>query len=175
MRIGEKGERGAPGFDDPLGLLAACHGRIEGHCATLARLKVHVRAHGGDREAQVAAERVFGYFAQAGRWHHEDEERDLAPLLERHGDRALVAVMARLMAEHRDLERAYAPLERILRALPATPADLPIEPYVSLMRAHMQVEDTVVLPRARALLDSSEIAALGQAMAARRGVTLRAP
>ena len=174
MRIGEKGERGAPGFDDPLGLLAACHERIEGLCATLVRLKTHVRARGGDLNAQMAAERVWGYFAQAGRWHHEDEEHDLAPLLERVGDGELTTTMARLMAEHRDLERAYAPLERMLRALPAVPADLPIEPYVSLMRAHMEAENTVILPRARAVLAPSDLAALGRAMAARRGVTPRA-
>ncbi|MHB1751256.1 MAG: hemerythrin domain-containing protein [Acidiferrobacter sp.] len=175
MHIGEKGAQAAPGFDDPLGLLAACHERIEGHCATLVRLKAHVRAHGGDRDAQLAAERVWAYFAQAGRWHHEDEEHDLAPLLEREGDGALAAAMARLMAEHRDLERTYAPLERILRALPATPTDLPIEPYVSRMRAHMEAENTVILPRARALLGAPEIAALGRAMAVRRGVTPPAP
>ncbi len=158
-----------------MGLLAACHDRIEGHCATLVRLKAYVRVHGGDRDARLAAERVWGYFAQAGRWHHEDEERDLAPLLEREGDGALAAAMARLMAEHRDLERAYAPLEPILRALPAAPIDLPVEPYVSRMRAHMEAENTVILPRARALLGAPEIAALGRAMAVRRGVMPRAP
>ncbi|WP_297359582.1 hemerythrin domain-containing protein [Acidiferrobacter sp.] len=172
MRISEKGERGAPGFDDPLGLLHACHERIEGHCATLVRLAAHVRIHGGDREAQAAAGRVHHYFAQAGRWHHEDEERDLAPLLQRHADSAWSAVVARLMSEHRALEQAYAPLEPLLRALPMVPADLPIEPYVSLMRAHMAAENTVLLPRARAVLEASEIAALGRAMAARRGVRL---
>ncbi len=175
MQIGEKGAQGAPGFDDPLGLLVACHERIEGHCATLVRLKAYVCVHGGDRDAQLAAERVWGYFAQAGRWHHEDEERDLAPLLERQGDRVLATAMAHLMAQHRDLERAYAPLERILQALPATPTELPVEPYVGLMRAHMEAENTVILPRARALLGAPEIAALGRAMAARRAVRPRAP
>ena len=175
MRINERGERGAPGFDDPLGLLAACHERIEGHCATLVRLAAHARLHGGDREAQVAAARVHDYFAQAGRWHHEDEERDLAPLLERHGDQALTALMTRLMTEHRALDRAYALLEPVLRALPAAPGDVPIEPYVSLMRAHMAAENTMLLPRARALLAPSEITALGRAMAARRGVTIPGP
>ena len=175
MRIGEKGERGAPGFEDPIGLLASCHERIEGHCATLERLKAHVRVHGGDREAREAAARVFQYFAQAGRWHHEDEERDLAPLLERHGDPALSAVVARLMAEHRDLERAYAPIERALQSLPASPGELPIEPYVSLIRAHIAAENTQLLPRARAVLGPSEVAALGRAMAARRGVRFPTP
>ena len=175
MRIGEKGECGGPSFDDPLGLLAACHERIEGHCATLVRLAAHVRVHGGDSEARVAAGRVHHYFAQAGRWHHEDEERDLAPLLAHHGDPVLTALMARLMSEHRVLEQAYAPLELVLQALPTAPGDVPIEPYVSLMRAHMAAENTMLLPRARALLAPSEITVLGRAMAARRGVTIPGP
>ena len=175
MRISEKGERGGPSFDDPLGLLAACHERIEGHCATLVRLAAHVRVHGGDSEARVAAGRVHHYFAQAGRWHHEDEERDLAPLLARHGDPVLTALMARLMSEHRALEQAYAPLDLVLQALPTAPGDVPIEPYVGLIRAHMAAENTMLLPRARALLVPSEIAALGRAMAARRGVTIPGP
>ena len=175
MRIGEKGECGGPSFDDPLGLLAACHERIEGHCATLVRLAAHVRVHGGDSEARVAAGRVHHYFAQAGRWHHEDEERDLAPLLAHHGDPALTALMARLMSEHRALEQAYAPLDLVLQALPTAPGDVPIEPYVGLIRAHMAAENTMLLPRARALLAPSEITVLGRAMAARRGVTIPGP
>ena len=171
MRIGEKGERGAPGFDDPLGLLAACHERIEGHCATLVRLKTHVRARGGDLNAQMAAERVWGYFAQAGRWHHEDEERDLVPLLKGHADQALSALLETLMGEHRALEAAYAPLHEAFSAdAPGLPGGLEVEAYVDLMRAHVAVENAEVLPRARALLAPHEVAQLGAAMARRRGV-----
>ncbi len=170
MQIGEKGTQVAPGFDDPLGLLAACHERIAGHCAALTRLAAHVRAHGGDREAREAASRIYHYFAQAGRLHHQDEEQDLVPLVARHDDTVLSANATRLMAEHRVLERAYAPLEALLGALPAGPCELPIEPYVGLMRAHMAIENAWLFPRARELLKPQEIAALGRAMAARRGV-----
>ncbi len=158
----------APGFEDPLGLLAACHERIAGHCVTLVRLAAHVRVHGGDREAQVAARRVYDYFAEAGRWHHEDEERDLAPLLERYGDAGVRAAMARLMAEHRVLAEAYAPLAQALSLLAPAPTELPIEPYVGLMQAHLAAENREILPRAATLLPTSAITALGEAMAARR-------
>ncbi|MHB8253429.1 MAG: hemerythrin domain-containing protein [Acidiferrobacter sp.] len=171
MRITEKGEAvSGPGFDDPLGLLAACHERIEDHCVTLLRLQEHVRVHGFDAQAQAAAGRVHHYFAEAGRWHHEDEEQDLAPLLGRHGDVALLATFTRLMAEHRVLEAAYAPLALALVALDARPQDLAVVPYVSLMRAHMATENTLIIPAARSCLPSDEIAQLGQAMAMRRGI-----
>ncbi|HUW99055.1 MAG TPA: hemerythrin domain-containing protein [Acidiferrobacter sp.] len=171
MRIAERGEGvGGPGFDDPLGLLAACHERITDHCETLGRLRAHVQAHGFDDDAQVAAGRLQHYFAEAGRWHHEDEEQDLAPLFYRHAEGAQRTVFARLMAEHRALEAAYAPLAEALRALDPRPHDLPIEPYVTLIRAHIAAENAHILPAARALLGPDEIKQLGQAMAARRGV-----
>ena len=171
IRITEKGEvAGGPGFDDPLGLLAACHERIEGHCVTLLRLREHVRMHGFDANAQAAAGRVHHYFAEAGRWHHEDEEQDLAPLFNRHAKDTLRAVFARLMAEHKALEAAYAPLAQALVALDPKPHDLPVEPYVTLIRAHIVAENSQILPAARSLLGPAEIERLGQAMAARRGV-----
>lgn len=173
MRIQELGGVGGPGFDDPLGLLAACHDRILAHCATLIRLREHVRLRGFDSEARTTAERVDHYFAQAGRWHHEDEERDLVPLLKGHADQALAALLERLMGEHRALEAAYAPLHEALaaRASGRRPG-LEVEAYVGLMRAHVAVENAEVLPRARALLAPREIAQLGAAMARRRGVDL---
>lgn len=168
MDIRERASTGAaPGFDDPLGLLAACHDRIVAHCATLVRLEDHVRIRGFDAEACAAAERVRHYFAQAGRWHHEDEEQDLVPLLKVHADQALLSLLMRLMAEHRDLEAAYAPLHE---ALVARDPGLRVEPYVSLMRAHVAAENAEVLPVARTLLAPEEIAQLGAAMASRRGV-----
>ncbi len=167
IRIAEKAQAG-PGFDDPIGLLGACHERIEGHCATLVRLKAHVRTRGFDSEACQAADRVLAYFAEAGRWHHEDEERNLAPLLGQRADPALLSVLTQLMAQHRDLEAAYAPLAAALTSRDAN--DLPVEAYVDLMRAHMETENSVLLPAARRLLTAAEVETLGTAMAERRGV-----
>jgi len=49
----------APGFDDPLGLLRACHERILGHCDTLERLESHLRQHGADQDAQEARQSIL--------------------------------------------------------------------------------------------------------------------
>jgi ATP phosphoribosyltransferase regulatory subunit HisZ len=41
----------AVGFEVPLEMLAACHGRVEAQCATLRRLVGHLARHGADRQA----------------------------------------------------------------------------------------------------------------------------
>jgi hypothetical protein len=47
----------APGFDDPLGMLVACHRRIERELITLGRLQRHLPEHGCDDAARAAASR----------------------------------------------------------------------------------------------------------------------
>lgn len=57
----------AVGFEVPLEILAACHGRVQRQCETLLRLVAHVQAHGADRPAQEAAAAVMRYFDTAAR------------------------------------------------------------------------------------------------------------
>lgn len=71
----------AVGFEVPLEMLAACHGRVQHQCKTLLRLVTHLQTHGADRPAQEAANAVMRYFDTAARHHHEDEEQDLFPAL----------------------------------------------------------------------------------------------
>lgn len=71
----------AVGFEVPLEMLAACHGRVQHQCETLQRLVAHLQAHGADRLAQEAASAVIRYFDTAARHHHEEEEQDLFPAL----------------------------------------------------------------------------------------------
>src|SRR5689334_1951600 len=71
----------APGFDEPLEMLAACHERIEAQLRTLEKLVEHLSqncaangaAHGADNSARDAAARVMRYFDTAGVEHHRDE------------------------------------------------------------------------------------------------------
>jgi len=70
------------GFDDPLEMLLACHRRIEKQLDTLKRLRAHMDARGVDAEASLAAQAVLRYFLVAAANHHDDEEKDLFPLLE---------------------------------------------------------------------------------------------
>src|SRR5260221_11412289 len=72
----------AVGFDDPLEMLLACHRRIEKQLDTLKRLRARLSARGIDAEASSAAQAVLRYFGHAAMSHHDDEEKDLFPLLE---------------------------------------------------------------------------------------------
>src|SRR3546814_4094799 len=80
-----------PGFsgpaastEAPLEMLAACHIRIERHCATLRRQAAHLTEHGADADARTAAMHVMRCFDTAAEQHHADEEVDLFPRSEEH-------------------------------------------------------------------------------------------
>lgn len=168
----------AAGFEAPLEMLAACHGRIEQQCATLKRLAPHVQAHGSDAQAQSAAANVMRYFDTSALKHHADEERDLFPAMQEAmagSDAVCIREMAeRVGREHRELEAAWqrlrAPLERIAagqaQALP--PED--VEAFVAAYAAHLAYEEAEVLPMAERLLDVSQLDDIGRAMRERRGI-----
>ncbi len=168
----------APDFGDPLGLLAACHSRIEAQCATLLRLPGHLTANGCDPQARQAAEKVLRYFTSAGPHHHEDEEQDLFPLLKStaraEGATDILALLGTLKAEHRDMEAAWAALSPFLQRLAqgerVEPGRLPVDPFVALYRSHMAREDVVLLPYAHRALSPGQLESLGRGMARRRHV-----
>lgn len=164
----------APGFDDPLGLLAACHERILTHCRLLERIvEHHARGELGPAVLGACAQ-VVRYFTTAARHHHEDEEQDLFPRL-RAIDPALTDTLARLEAEHVRLAAAWTLLERQL-AVPAQAGNSEMresaETFCAAYRAHIDRENSVLLPAARAQLSPHDLARLAVAMALRRGVTL---
>jgi hypothetical protein len=45
----------AAGFEVPLEMLSACHGRIERQCQTLLRLAPHLATHGPDQAARCGS------------------------------------------------------------------------------------------------------------------------
>jgi hemerythrin-like domain-containing protein len=163
----------APGFDDPLAMLRACHERILRQCVTLEKLVPHLRQHGTDADARAAAAEVHRYFSTAGRHHHEDEEQDLFPLLRT--DPALTALLADLHGEHGRMEALWRQLEPLLAA-PDTIRDLEglaeqVRKFNMLYRAHIERENTELLPRAARRLPAAVLAVVGARMAARRGVS----
>ncbi|MFY0477304.1 hemerythrin domain-containing protein [Achromobacter marplatensis] len=167
----------APGAEDPLALLSACHGRISRQCATLMRLAAHLPAHGSDAAAQTAAAAVVRYFDTAAAHHHEDEEEDLFPALleSMAGSDAgcLHALVQGLMADHRRLAALWTPLRQVLSEVAGgRPAVLPpvqAEAFVQAYAAHIRREEDELLPMAARLISDDALAVIGQAMKARRG------
>lgn len=165
----------APGFDRPLDVLEACHGRIARQCDTLDKLLMHLPAHGADKQAQQAAHAVLAYFDTAAIHHHDDEERNLFPLLEQVGAPGACDLVETLTLEHDELALLWRRLHRALQLIGTGEGDTLdeglVHRFVALNRSHLEFENTHVLPLARQVLGAVEIERLGRAMAARRGVT----
>lgn len=169
----------APDFDDPLGLLRACHGRIERFAGLALRLADEPLA-APPQPVQEAAGQVLRYFERAGPMHHADEETDLLPALRhRLGSApggALGELLAGLAREHAELDGHWQALRPLLAELRA---GRPVAPaaYAERARAfhaaqtgHLARENAHLLPAAETHLTGSDLAALGAAMARRRGV-----
>ena len=164
----------APGFERPLEVLEACHGRIARQCDTLDRLLAHLPTHGADAQAQQAARAVMAYFDTAAVHHHDDEERNLFPLLEQAGAPGVCELVETLTLEHEEHALLWGHLRRQLEAI-ETAASATLDAalaqrFIALNRTHLEFENTHVLPLARQVLVPAELERLGRAMAARRGV-----
>lgn len=177
--------RGSPPAHEPaatevaLAMLAACHGRVAQHGATLERLARHLEAQGVDAEARDAAAGLLRYFDTSARDHHADEEADLFPALieSMAGSDAvcLRELTAALTDEHRELERRWRALrpalEQAAAGRPARLAAEAVSAFNDLYARHIAREDHELLPMAKRLLDDAELERIGRAMRARRQAT----
>ncbi|HSW08742.1 hemerythrin domain-containing protein [Aquabacterium sp.] len=179
MKLEIPGHRApAVGLEVPLEMLAACHQRIEGQCATLQRLVPHLLVQGADADAQAAASAVMRYFDTAARHHHADEEVDLFPALieSMAGSDAvcLREMTAALTREHRELESHWHALRQVLDELAAGRAAVldpaSVSAFTGLYARHMAREEEELLPMAARLLSDAELDRIGLAMRARRGL-----
>jgi hypothetical protein len=163
-----------PSFDDPLGMLVACHERIRRQLRTLGRLQRHLPEFGYDDDARAAARAILKYFDNAAVNHDADEEHSLLP-------RLLVAVPEsslladRLQGEHDRLAANWRHLRPLLAAIAAAQrANLSprmVHEVTALYQAHIAFEEDQVIPLARESLDSAAFIEIGLEMAARRGIT----
>ncbi|MFO1323069.1 MAG: hemerythrin domain-containing protein [Burkholderiales bacterium] len=160
----------APGFDDPVGMLRACHRRIERQLATLGRLRRHLPEHHADADARIAAAAILRYFDTAAINHHADEEDSVFPRLRTAAPDA-APLLAALATDHVALAARWMKLRPLLAAIVAhSGAYLPVkdvEEFCAAYAAHIAREESEFLPRA-ATLPAADLAAIGAEMAARR-------
>lgn len=168
----------AAGFEVPLEMLSACHGRVERQCLTMLRLVPHLAANGPDQAAREAAQNVMRYFDTSARHHHADEEEDLFPaLLQSAPPTGLTQVrelVEALRAQHRALEQFWAQLRPKLEGIalgtqPGLDAD-EVARLVGLYRSHIAREEAELLPLAARLLGAARLDDVGRAMRLRRGI-----
>jgi len=163
----------APGFDDPIGVLRACHRRMERQLVTLSRLCRHLPENHADADARTAAAAIMRYFDTAAVNHHADEEATLLPrLLSARPD--LAALCSQIESDHVALGERWLRLRPRLAAVGVgRSGHLPIrevEAFCAGYTAHIAKEETSLLPHAQEALDKTVLAEIGMEMAARRNL-----
>lgn len=162
-----------PDFDDPLGVLRACHERMLSQCDTLQKLPAHIAIHGVDDEARGAINRIVTYFSTSAVHHHQDEEQDLFPLLNRQSLK-LADIVHRLKMDHEKLGQYWKQLLPDLKKLAALAENAEFgahaEAFCEAYRAHISVENKELLSMAQHILSQKQLQEIGRAMARRRGL-----
>ena len=163
-------EQAAPDFSDPIGLLEACHRRIQNQCELLRKMCAYQERNGVDGELIDAAQGVMRSFDIAAPQHHADEEQDLFPALT--GLTELQPLIRQLASQHAQHDALWNTLRRDLEQIRGgTPCRQLREhsgPFIRAHLSHVAIENERILPCARAVLDAQVLVQIGDSMARRR-------
>jgi hemerythrin-like domain-containing protein len=165
-----------PNFSDPLGLLKACHKNILAFCDQLEELAAKIESGPIGFEIAGSAGKVYRYFKTSGKHHHDDEEIDIFPILNRTSLK-LADRVNRAKREHARQDELWATIAPQLAnpvmikdgaAFAATARE-----FIESQRAHVQFEEDELLEIAQHLIGHAELEKIGRKMAERRGVAYR--
>ena len=173
----------APDFDQPIGVLKHCHDRIRKQLATLDKLLAHLPEFGADEQARQAAAAVLKYFEKAAHLHHDDEEQDLIPMLRAvaQGEDAatLQALAPVILQDHKDMDALWQDLHEQLTAIAEGQSTVlsasAVQRFSQRYLSHMEREEGTMAPMALRLFSPEQMAQLGKAMQARRGIGETSP
>ncbi|HEU4751709.1 MAG TPA: hemerythrin domain-containing protein [Armatimonadota bacterium] len=171
----------APTFDDPLGMLRACHRRIERALDVTERIVEIEREGPLDGRTREALARTLQYFRVGVPRHSADEEESLFPRLRGVQEIAGAANTAEyLVEEHEVLDAAHRELdtlgdELLAEGRFASPEKrdrfgLLVRRLRTIYREHIRVEDEELFPAAESALRPEELESVGAEMAGRRGI-----
>lgn len=174
VQIGAKPDSG---FDDPIGMLADCHRRIERFSGILCR--VAEQAEGGPLSAEEseAVEAALRYFEESGPRHNRDEEESLFPRLRSTQAAGVLGQIDRLESEHRESEALHKEARELFTRWRSEGAlqkkdGARLRAITSRLKEsygdHIRLEEEVVFPCASRVLDGSAVAAIGAEFRARR-------
>ncbi|MDQ2844335.1 MAG: hemerythrin domain-containing protein [Acidobacteriota bacterium] len=174
VQIGAKPDSG---FDDPIGMLKDCHRRIEHFLHILCVVADRGEGRALSDEERAAVQSALAYFRSGGRRHTADEEESLFPRLERGDGADQFEDIAGLQDDHRHADTLHVAVDQLYSFWIATGRlqkkdELQLSSATKQLKQlyadHIQVEETIVFPRASKLLDKGTIAAIGEEFRARR-------
>lgn len=166
-------DQAAPDFNDPIGLLLACHERMLGMCDLLERMVEYQQEKGVDADMAESAKKLLNYFDTAAPHHHADEDEDLFPhLQEIEGAGVLLKALTAQHGLHDMLwSKLRVCLEKLAEQQECAQLGALSQTFVSAYRAHIEIENDRLLPMAAQALSDDQLKAIGASMAARRGVS----
>ena len=174
IQIGAKPDSG---FDDPIGMLADCHRRIERFFNILCVVAVCARGRGLSAEEMEAVDSALNYFHTGGQRHNADEEQSLFPRLRRGSAVEALAELQALENDHRRAGELHAAIEQSYHlwvdtgGLSAADEQRLIETAATLSHLyeqHIRIEEETIFPRAARTLDKQTIEVIGEEFRARR-------
>ncbi len=174
IQIGAKPDSG---FDDPLGMLADCHRRIERFLHILCIVPAQASGRSLNEEESAAVTAALHYFQEGGLRHNADEEESLFPRLRAAQPDGSQAHLADLENDHRRTGDLHQQVEVLFRkwidssALGGSEQQDLLSSTAELKRIyaeHIRLEESTVFPHAAQVLDKTAIAAIGLEFQARR-------
>ena len=172
IQIGAKPDAG---FDNPLGMLADCHRRVERFLSILCRVAERAPGRALNQEEREAVEAALHYFREAGPRHTRDEEDSLFPRLRAHG--AKLVEVDRLEGEHREAELLHEQTDTLyvrwinagaLSFVDQSQLSAATRKLESIYGQHIRIEEDTVVPRAAQLLDRATLLEMGLEFKQRR-------
>ncbi len=165
------------GFDDPIGMLKDCHRRIEHFLNILCMVAECVGDRSLTGEERSAVKAALQYFHTGGERHTLDEEESLFPRLSRAAGEDGVEVIERLERDHSHAADLHAAVDWMYTSWITDGVLEPVDPQRllshtadlrQLYKEHIEIEESIIFPRAAEMLDSQTIAAIGQEFITRR-------
>jgi hemerythrin-like domain-containing protein len=163
-------------------MLTDCHRRVERFLSVLVQVGAQARGGPLTDEQRKALDTALRYFREAAPKHTADEEESLFPRLRALDQPELKPVLDRVKAlegDHDRADKAHAEIDRLGQTWLAAGALEPSEAarfselaggLSELYRTHIAIEESEVFPAAAAALGHAQHAAVGDEMAARRGL-----
>jgi hemerythrin-like domain-containing protein len=167
-------------FEEPLGLLADCHRRIEHFLEILVRVEHAAAGRGLTPREWEQVEQALRYFETAGPRHTADEEESLFPRLRASHDPAAeraLGMLGQLEREHEMVDSHHQMINILCRRWldhdrlseeDAQELRDRLGDLQSIYRHHIAIEDRELFPAASRLLSPGAIQEIGREMSARR-------
>lgn len=156
-------------------VLDACHRRVLARIAELSALVAAIEAGEITPAMRASAAAIAQFLGEDARRHHEDEELHVFPPLLASDDAGLVQNVLRLRQDHGWLEQDWLELAPHVQALATGYGTCDIDELrqgtailADLYREHIELEESIVYPAARARIGTAAQSEMTREMIGRR-------